>query len=98
MSRMKILSQVPTFAESGVPGIGLSWLAIMAPKGTLARGGHGNEPGDHPRAGHAGLCEPHGPGAGRDTSGGPPEVLAERIRVELPRWKTVIDRAGIRPE
>ena len=35
---------------------------------------------------------------GNRTVGGPPDILAERIRAELPRWKTVIDNAGIRPE
>ena len=33
--RMATLPQVPTFLELGVPDIGLSWLAVMAPKGTL---------------------------------------------------------------
>jgi len=95
--RMKVLSHVPTFAESGVPGIGLSWLAIMAPKGTppgavaaLNREVTRVLATPDLRTAWAAL--------GRTPGGGPPEVLAERIRDELPRWRTVIDGAGIRPE
>jgi len=33
--RMEILPNVPSFTELGIPEIGLSWLAVMAPKGTL---------------------------------------------------------------
>ena len=35
---------------------------------------------------------------GRKLVGGPPDVLAERIRAELPRWRSIIERAAIRPE
>ncbi len=95
--RMEILPQVPTFSELGVPDIGLSWLAVMAPKGTLPEAVMAMN-----REITRALALPDMRrslvAVGSRPIGGPPEVLAERIRAELPRWKTVIDRAGIRPE
>ena len=95
--RMENLPQVPTFLELGVPDIGLSWLAVMAPKGTLPEAVMAMN-----REITRALALPDFQrtlvAAGSRPLGGPPEVLAERIRAELPRWKTVIDRAGIRPD
>ena len=95
--RMEILPNVPTFSELGVPEIGLSWLAVMAPKGTLPEAVTAMN-----REITRVLALPDLRRSlvafGSRPIGGPPEVLAERIRTELPRWKTVIDRAGIRPE
>jgi tripartite-type tricarboxylate transporter receptor subunit TctC len=95
--RMEGLPQVPTFLELGVPDIGLSWLAVMAPKGTLPEAVTAMN-----REITRALALPDFQrslvSAGSRPLGGPPEVLGERIRAELPRWKTVIDRAGIRPD
>lgn len=95
--RMASLPQVPTFTELGVPDIGLSWLAVLAPKGTLPEAVEALN-----REITRVLALPdlrrNWAALGNRPVGGSPEVLAERIRVELPRWKTVIDRAGIRPE
>ena len=95
--RMEILPQVPTFAELGVPDIGLSWLAVMAPKGTLPEAVTAMNR-EITRVLRSAELRRSLTSVGSRTIGGPPEVLAERIRVELPRWKTVIDRAGIRPD
>jgi tripartite-type tricarboxylate transporter receptor subunit TctC len=95
--RMESLPQVPTFSELGVPDIGLSWLAVMAPKGTLPEAVTALN-----REITRVLALPDMrrslAALGSRPIGGPPDVLAERIRTELPRWKAVIDRAGIRPE
>jgi tripartite-type tricarboxylate transporter receptor subunit TctC len=95
--RMEILPNVPTFSELGIPEIGLSWLAVMAPKGTLPEAVTAMN-----REITRVLALPDLRRSlvafGSRPIGGPPEVLAERIRTELPRWKTVIDHAGIRPE
>ncbi len=95
--RMEILPQVPTFSELGVPDIGLSWLAVMAPKGTLPEAVMAMNR-EITRALALPDLRRSLVAVGSRPIGGPPEVLAERIRAELPRWKTVIDRAGIRPE
>lgn len=95
--RMESLPQVPTFAELGVPDIGLSWLAVMAPKDTLPEAVTALN-----REITRVLAMPdlkrHWAALGSRPVGGGPNVLAERIRIELPRWKQVIDRAGIRPD
>lgn len=95
--RMELLPQVPTFRELGVPDIGLSWLAVMAPKGTLPEAVTAMNR-EITRALALPAFRSSLVAAGSRPIGGSPEVLAERIRVELPRWKTVIDRAGIRTE
>ena len=95
--RMESLPQVPTFSELGVPGIGLSWLAVMAPKGTLPEAVTAMNR-EITRALALPDLRRSLVAVGSRPIGGPPEVLAERIRAELPRWKTVIDRAGIRPD
>lgn len=95
--RMEILLQVPTFRELGVPDIGLSWLAVMAPKGTLPEAVTAMNR-EITRALALPVFRNSLVAAGSRPIGGSPEVLAERIRVELPRWKTVIERAGIRAE
>ena len=95
--RMNILPEVPTFAELGIPNIGMSWLAVMAPKGTIPEAVNGlNREITRvlaiPELQRAWVARGSIPG------GGSPDVLAERIRTELPRWREVIERAGIRPE
>lgn len=95
--RMAILPQVPTFAELGVPDIGLSWLAVLAPKGTRPEAVTALNRELSRVLGLPDLRESWA-ALGRNPVGGSAELLAERIRVELPRWRAVIERAGIRPE
>ena len=95
--RMETLSQVPTFSELGVPDIGLSWLAVMAPKGTLPEAVTAMNR-EITRALASPELRRNLVSVGSRAIGGPPDILAERIRTELPRWRTVIDRAGIRPD
>ena len=96
-SRMEILPQVPTFTELGVPDIGFTWLALMAPKGTPVEAVAAVN-----REVTRVLAIPdlrrNWTAMGRKLVGGPPDVLAERIRAELPRWRIIIERAAIRPE
>lgn len=97
-TRMASLPQVPTFGEQGVPGIvGSTWLAVMAPKGTLPEAVSALNR-EITRALAAPDLRRSWAALGTTVVAGPPELLAERIRAELPRWKAVIDHAGIRPE
>jgi tripartite-type tricarboxylate transporter receptor subunit TctC len=96
-SRMEILPQVPTFTELGVPDIGLTWLALMAPKGTPVEAVAAVN-GEVTRVLAVPDLRRNWTAMGRQLIGGPPDVLAERIRDELPRWRIVIERAAIRPE
>jgi tripartite-type tricarboxylate transporter receptor subunit TctC len=96
-SRMEILPQVPTFAELGVPDIGYTWLALMAPKGTPVEAVAAVNR-EVTRVLALPDLQRNWTAMGRKLAGGPPDVLAERIRAELPRWRTIIERASIRPE
>ena len=96
-SRMEILPQVPTFTELGVPDIGFTWLALMAPKGTPVEAVAAVNR-EVTRVLALPDLQRNWTAMGRKLAGGPPDVLAERIRAELPRWRSIIERAAIRPE
>jgi len=96
-SRLEILPQVPTFTELGIPNIGLTWLALMAPKGTPVEAIAAVN-SEVTRVLALPDLRRNWTAMGRKLAGGPPDVLAERIRDELPRWRSVIERAAINPE
>ncbi len=92
------LPEVPTFAESGLPGfLVLAWTGILAPTGTaqpiIERLG---------RELRSVLAEPDvrerytaiGIGARAST----PEEFTELMRTDLAKWKDVIKQAGIKVE
>lgn len=95
--RMAILPDVPTFAEQGVPDIGVSWIAVMAPRGTLPEAVAAMSR-EITRALALPELRASWAALGRTVQGGAPEILAERIRIELPRWRQVIAQAGIKAE
>ncbi len=94
--RYPALADVPTIAESAIPGFEAStWWGILAPAGTPA----------------AIISEVNGRLAhaltqrevteriaalGADLVGGPPERLAEHLRAEIPKWREVVRAANIR--
>jgi len=97
-ARNPTLPDVPTIAESGLPGYECSlWQAIVAPAGTpaaiVARLN---------RAIAAGLRDPEVQAAfaknGVEPEPSSPEALAARIRDDLAKWREVIASAGIRAQ
>ncbi|HKA41130.1 MAG TPA: tripartite tricarboxylate transporter substrate binding protein [Burkholderiales bacterium] len=90
------LPEVPTIAETAIPGFEAStWWGILAPAGTPA----------------AVVSEVNGKLAvaltqrdmidriaalGADLVGGPPERLAEHLNAEIPKWREVVRAANIR--
>jgi tripartite-type tricarboxylate transporter receptor subunit TctC len=96
-ARMDLLPDVPTFEELGIPEIGVSWLAVLAPKGTLPEAVEALNRELSRVLALPDLRQEWGT-LGRQIGGGSPEILAERIRTELPRWRGIIESAGIRPE
>jgi tripartite-type tricarboxylate transporter receptor subunit TctC len=89
---------VPTIAESGVPGFEvIGWAALFAPAGTppdtVARLN---------RALNAALALPEVrekmAGAGIELAPGTPEELAQFVRAEYDKWGRVIRTAGIKAE
>ena len=89
------LPNVPTVAESGIPGFEASvWYAVLAPTGTQAdivqkMNAHVNAyiAEEKTRALFAEL--------GIETSGGTPAQLASFIEAEMKKWAPVIKAAGI---
>ena len=96
--RVSVLPDVPTIAESGIPGYEASlWLALVAPAGTpgaiVARLNRAvNEVLNAPQV-KASLLQ-----QGLELEPGPPEALAGRIRTDIDKWRRVIAQAGIRAE
>jgi tripartite-type tricarboxylate transporter receptor subunit TctC len=95
--RLAALPDVPTFSESGVAGIGLAWVAMIAPvgisAGAVARLHHEiTEALKSPEIRSAYEL------AGRTPVGNTPQELAQWIRRDLGEWRTVVRDAGIKPE
>jgi tripartite-type tricarboxylate transporter receptor subunit TctC len=95
--RLAALPDVPTFADAGVPGIGLAWVAVIAPAGTppaaVSRLQYEvAEVLKSPQIRNAYET------AGRTPIGNTPQELAQWIRRDLAEWRTVVRDAGIKPE
>jgi tripartite-type tricarboxylate transporter receptor subunit TctC len=97
-SRASVLPDVPTVAESGIPGYEAAlWVSFVAPAATPAaiRARLNREVNEI-------LSAAEGKEAlvaqGMDPEPGPPEVLTERIRTDIARWREVVAKAGIRAE
>ncbi len=97
-NRSALLRDVPTVAESGVPGYEVtSWNAVFAPAGTpgaiisrlspLVRQGLAQPDSKA-------LMDAHGLDAAPST----PQELALMVRSELVKWAKVIKAAGIKPD
>jgi tripartite-type tricarboxylate transporter receptor subunit TctC len=96
--RSPALPDVPTMAEAGIPGYEATlWLAFVAPAGVpdqiVAR--FNTEV-------TAILNEPETKDAmeqqGFDPEPGPPATVTERIKSEIVKWRTVMEKAGIQAE
>jgi tripartite-type tricarboxylate transporter receptor subunit TctC len=94
--RMPGAPDVPTFEESGYPGlVVLSWYGLFAPAGT---------PGDVVRRVNAELnralqapeVRERLTALGTEPTGGTPEQFAETVKADIARWAKVVAGAGIR--
>ena len=95
VQRANAMPDVPTVAESGVPGFEFDeWQAILAPRGT---------PADVIAKLNAEInkalllpdVKERMASLGATPAGGTPEQLTAHIAAELTRWPTVIKKAGI---
>ena len=96
-ARLEDLSDIPTFAEQGLPGaIYVVWIGLAVPTGTPAplverlnracrRAGHGEGEGVVPRQ-------------AASVMGGTPADFASASRRTTKRWGDVIRAAGIKAE
>ena len=97
-SRSRVLADVPTLAESGLPGYEfMSWYGVLAPRATphdriVALNGHLRNA----------LLAPDTAGRltrmGVEIIGGTPEDFGRHLRAELAKWAKVVKEAGLRAE
>jgi tripartite-type tricarboxylate transporter receptor subunit TctC len=92
------LPDIPTVAESGVPGFDVtSWNAIFAPAGTPQTIIEALN-----AAAQTALADPvvrqRLLDLGIVSRGGPPAAIADRLRTDIARWGEVIRRAGIQQQ
>lgn len=100
-SRLDILPDVPTFAESGLPGFELAvWHGLYAPKGTpkvvvekiasaLRQALRDPALVQRFQEMSASIASPEQ---------ATPEALGSFLKMDVERWKTALKNAGIRPE
>jgi len=95
--RSRLLPELPTIAEGGIPGYDASgWYGLLAPAGT---------PSDVVRRLNAEvtriLREPavveRLAGQGADPAGGPPEAFGQFIAAEIAKWAKLVKAAGMTP-
>ena len=95
--RLVALPDLPTFAEAGVPGIGLTWVGLVAPAGTPAAAIERLNR-ELVRALQSPEIKAAYEEAGRIVIGNTPEAFTALIRKELPEWGVIVKATGIRPE
>jgi tripartite-type tricarboxylate transporter receptor subunit TctC len=97
-ARLPMLSDVPTFSESGYPALVFSnWQGVIAPRDTprdiIDRI---NQTVNQLLA--AGAVRDSILSQGNETGGGTPQSFTALIRAEIPRWAKVVKDANIQPE
>src|SRR5690606_30649862 len=94
--RAAVLPNLPTIAESGLPGFSVSsWFAVFAPAGTpqpvVALISH-----EIIQALADDSLQQQRRDQGIAAAGGAPEQLLEHLRAELPKWKRGVAESGAR--
>jgi tripartite-type tricarboxylate transporter receptor subunit TctC len=97
-TRVAVLPEVPTVAESGLAGYEAAlWVALVAPPATppaiIARlNREVNEILDTAEGKEAMIAQ------GMTPEPGPPQAVTERTRSDIEKWRGVVAKAGIRAE
>jgi tripartite-type tricarboxylate transporter receptor subunit TctC len=96
--RVSFLPDVPTVAESGLPGFEMvSWYGIWAPPG-LSRELAARIAAEATKAVHSPLAEERLGGQGFDAVGSTPEEFGGYIQQEIARYAKIVKEAGIKVE
>jgi tripartite-type tricarboxylate transporter receptor subunit TctC len=97
LKRTALLPEIPTVAESGLPGFDVTvWLGLLAPAGTPApiiRRIHR----EATRVLQASDMRDRLAALSMDVVGDTPEEFSAAIKAEIPYWANVIRQAGINP-
>lgn len=97
-TRMSLLPDVPTVAESGLPGFDVTvWFGLLAPAGTPAAI-VGQLQRETAQVLEISEIREKLTNLGMDVIGNSPEEFAAAVKSETPFWADVIRRARIRPE
>ena len=97
--RSPFLPEVPTFSELGYPQIGttLSWFGVLLPAGT-PRAIVDKLSADANRIVARSDVSATLANSGIEPAGTSPEEFADVLRVDTPKWKQMIQEAGIRAD
>jgi tripartite-type tricarboxylate transporter receptor subunit TctC len=94
-ARSKLMPDVPTVAEMGMPGYeGILWIGLMAPAGT-PQAVLDKLSAAAAKAAKAPELQERFTQDGVDAVGGTPDAFAAQIKREIPEWRDVGQRANI---
>jgi len=95
-ARMKVLPELPTIAESGVPGYAVdAWFGLFAPARVPPRIVEKLYV-EASRAVRAPELERRMQAEGADVVGNPPQEFAAQVRAEYEKWRSLVARAGLK--
>jgi tripartite-type tricarboxylate transporter receptor subunit TctC len=95
-ARMKALPDLPTVAESGVPGYSVeAWFALFAPARTPAAIVSRLHV-EAARAIHAPEIARRFEAEGTDMVGNPPQEFAREVKAEFDKWRSLVAKAGLK--
>ena len=95
-ARMKVLPELPTIAESGVPGYAVdAWFGLFAPARVPPRIVEKLYV-EASRAVRAPELERRLQAEGADVVGNPPQEFAAQVRAEYEKWRSLVAKAGLK--
>jgi tripartite-type tricarboxylate transporter receptor subunit TctC len=95
-ARMKVLPELPTIAESGVPGYTVdAWFGLFAPARVPPRIVEKLYV-EASRAVRAPELERRMQAEGADVVGNPPQEFAAQVRAEYEKWRALVAKAGLK--
>ena len=95
-ARMKALPELPTIAESGVPGYSVdAWFGLFAPARVPARIVETLQL-EASRAVHAPEIERRMQAEGADVVGNDSREFAVQVKAEYEKWRTLVQKAGLK--
>jgi tripartite-type tricarboxylate transporter receptor subunit TctC len=93
---MKVLPELPTIAESGVPGYAVdAWFGLFAPARVPPRIVEKLYV-EASRAVRAPELERRMQAEGADVVGNPPQEFAAQVRAEYEKWRSLVAKAGLK--
>ena len=96
VARMKVLPELPTIAESGVPGYAVdAWFGLFAPARVPPRIVEKLYV-EASRAVRAPELERRMQAEGADVVGNPPQEFAAQVRAEYEKWRSLVAKAGLK--